>query len=91
MMMMMMMTAGRRETPEIAVVGEVLYHLACSNSLCSQIPWPRAAASRSSGGDPALPPRLVIANPGVCGRGAGGGNGCSLPLSHCHTASHTAF
>jgi hypothetical protein len=27
MMMMMMMTAGRRETPEIAVVGEVLYHL----------------------------------------------------------------
>jgi hypothetical protein len=28
MMMMMMMTAGRRETPEIAVVGEVLYHLA---------------------------------------------------------------
>jgi hypothetical protein len=26
MMMMMMMTAGRRETPEIAVVGEVLYH-----------------------------------------------------------------
>eukprot|EP01047_Picozoa_sp_COSAG01_P102592 COSAG01_NODE_32162_length_585_cov_1.271605_2_plen_43_part_00 len=27
MMMMMMMTAGRRETPEIAVVGEVLYRV----------------------------------------------------------------